>query len=166
MKENLSDILLNLCFVLESKKVEYIIVGGTAVALHGYFRHSVTLSGEITNKPDIDIWFNPTYKNYINLLNVLESFEINVFDLKNEININPKKSFFRIELTNFTLDLIPEIKAKIKFSDAFKRKQTLVARNITINYLGIDDLIKDKQFTARKKDIDDLNHLNNLRDKF
>lgn len=166
MKESLSDILLNLCCVLESKNLEYIIVGGTAVALHGYYRHSVTLSGEITNKPDIDIWFNPTYKNYINLLNVLETLEIEVSNFKKEIDINPKKSFFRIDLTNFTLDLIPEIKANIKFRDAFKRRQIITAKNITINYLGFDDLIKDKQYTARKKDIDDLNHLNNIRDKY
>ncbi len=52
--------------------MQYIIIGGTSVALNGYYRHSINLAGELTDKPDIDIWYNPTYENYFNLLKVIE----------------------------------------------------------------------------------------------
>ena len=45
------------------------IVGGTAVALNGYFRYSKNISGEISDKPDIDIWYNPA-KSYFEVLNL------------------------------------------------------------------------------------------------
>lgn len=56
-----------ICKLLEEYDVQYMLVGGTAVALNGYYRHSTTISGELTSKPDIDIWYNPTYENYFNI---------------------------------------------------------------------------------------------------
>jgi hypothetical protein len=48
--------------------VEYLVVGGTAVALHGYFRQSHDPSGQLMEKHDLDFWYNPTYDNYFKLL--------------------------------------------------------------------------------------------------
>ena len=39
------------------------MVGGTAVALHGYFRQSHDPSGQLMGKHDLDFWYNPTYVN-------------------------------------------------------------------------------------------------------
>lgn len=47
---------------------------GTAVALNGYYRHSINIAGELTDKPDIDIWYNPTYENLLSPDLVLEHF--------------------------------------------------------------------------------------------
>ena len=58
------------------------IVGGAAVALHGYYRLSMNLDGKIAKKPDLDIWYNPTYSNYFKLLNVLEDLGQDVTKLK------------------------------------------------------------------------------------
>ena len=63
MNDNLRVSLLLVCELLEKYKVMYMLVGGTAVALNGYFRHSVDVQGQLTEKPDIDIWYNPTYSN-------------------------------------------------------------------------------------------------------
>jgi hypothetical protein len=71
MDSNLANCLLKICEVFNKHDLKCMIVGGTAVALHGYFRHSMNISGEIADKPDIDFWFNPTYENYFNLLNAL-----------------------------------------------------------------------------------------------
>ena len=40
MKNSLIDSVLVVCKALDEFSVEYVIVGGTAVALHGYYRHS------------------------------------------------------------------------------------------------------------------------------
>lgn len=44
--------LLHVCSLLNKNKVEYLIVGGTAVALYGYYRMSITASGKPAEKPD------------------------------------------------------------------------------------------------------------------
>lgn len=40
MEKNLTDEILRVCQVLNKNSVKYLIVGGTAVAFHGYFRWS------------------------------------------------------------------------------------------------------------------------------
>ena len=162
MENNIGNVLIKIGQLLKKHDVEYIIVGGTAVALHGYYRHSVTLSGEITEKPDLDIWFNPTYDNYFKILNVIENLDLNVSDYRNDNNPNPKNSFFKLEFDDFTLDILPTIKAEIVFKDAFARKEIVKTNDFEIYSLNYNDLIIDKQLTARKKDIEDLKHLNNL----
>ncbi|MGN6297672.1 MAG: hypothetical protein ACTHM7_12880 [Ginsengibacter sp.] len=56
MEDNLKGVLLTISKLLVKYNVNYMIVGGTAMALHGYYRHSINASGELTEKPDIDIW--------------------------------------------------------------------------------------------------------------
>ena len=80
------------------------IVGGTAVALHGYSRPSMNVTDEVAEKPDLDFWYNPTYENYFKLLNALEELGQDVTKFKQEQVPNPKKSFFRYEFEKFTLD--------------------------------------------------------------
>jgi hypothetical protein len=38
MEKNLTDEILWVCQILNKNDVQYLIVGGTAVAFHGYFR--------------------------------------------------------------------------------------------------------------------------------
>jgi hypothetical protein len=54
MESNLTDSILSVCRTLNKFSVEYIIVGHTAVALQGYYRHSRNIAGEVAEKPDLD----------------------------------------------------------------------------------------------------------------
>ena len=106
-----------------------LIVGGTAVALHGYLRMSLHTSGLPADKYDLDFWYNPVYGNYFNLLNALEDLGQDVSEFKEEIAPNPRKSYFRLEFEKFTLDFLPELQGLGKFSAFYKerKKQTLMA---------------------------------------
>lgn len=97
MDNNLKNSLLTVCKLLEKHNVQYILIGGTAVALNGYYRHSINIAGELTDKPDIDVWYNPTYGNYFNILNVMEELGQVVTEFKNEQSPNPSKSFFKLD---------------------------------------------------------------------
>jgi len=163
MENILGKSILNICSLLQKHHVEYMLIGGTAVALHGYYRHSVTLSGEITEKPDIDIWYNPTYKNYFNVLEVMKGLDINIDEFKNEKTPNPLKSFFKLEFDNFTLDFIPTIKSDISFKEADSRKDSIVIENTTVYFMSYRDLVIDKESSSRKKDIEDLEHLRRIK---
>jgi len=62
MEGNLKNSLLTVCTLLEKYNVKYMLIGGTAVALNGYYLHSINTAGELTYKPDIDIWYNQLMK--------------------------------------------------------------------------------------------------------
>jgi len=159
MDDKLKNSLLTVCRLLEKYKIDYMLIGGTAVALNGYYRLSQNTSGEITDKPDIDIWYNPTYDNYFNILKVMAELGQDITEFKNEQSPNPRESFFRLHFDAFSLDLLPEIKANIKFMEANKRKETIEWENTKIHFMTSSDLIEDKKVTARKKDLHDIEQL-------
>ena len=107
--------IVRVCQVLNPHAVDYLVVGGSAVAYYGYFRHSITMAGLPADRPDVDIWYSPTYVNYFKLLDALVALGQDVAKYKNEQAPNPKKSFFRYEFDLFTLDLLPTIKSAINF---------------------------------------------------
>ena len=94
MLKAITDSIVEICNELNKNDVQYLIVGGTAVALHGYFRWSYTSDGKAAEKYDLDIWYNPNYENYFNLLHALENLGQEVSKFKNEKSPNPKSSFF------------------------------------------------------------------------
>ena len=159
MDSKLENSIVKICDTLNKHNVQYMIVGGTAVALHGYFRHSLNLAGIITEKPDLDFWYNPTYGNYFNLLNALEGLGQNVTEFKLEQAPDPERSFFKYELETFTLDLLPEIKARLSFKASFKTREIVSLQDTDIPFISYDDLIKDKEANARPKDLLDIEHL-------
>lgn len=163
MEDNLKNPLLTVCNLLEKYSVQYMLIGGTAVALNGYYRHSVNIAGQLTEKPDIDLWYNPNYENYYNILKVIEELGQDIPEFKNEKSPNPRKSFFKLDFPDFTFDILPEIKASIKFIEANKRKETVEIDDIKIHFMNYFDLIKDKEATARKKDLEDIEQLKNFR---
>lgn len=163
MNDSLKKTLLNICTLLEKYHVQYLLIGGTAVALNGYYRHSTNTAGEIVEKPDIDIWYNPTYANYFNILKIMEELGRDVREFRNEISPNPRKSFFKLDFEDFTLDILPEIKAPIKFADAYRNKETVKLSETQIHFMGYDDLVEDKKATARKKDLEDIKQLGKIK---
>jgi len=120
MENSLIESVLHVCRILNTHSVEYLIVGGTAVALHGYYRQSHTSSGSLAEKHDLDFWYNSTYDNYFRLLNALEDLDQDVAEFKAEATPNPKKSFFRIEFDKFTIDFLPELPGLSKFRSSFR----------------------------------------------
>jgi hypothetical protein len=163
MENNLKNSLLTVCKLLEKHNVQYILIGGTAVALNGYYRHSINIAGEIADKPDIDNWYNPTYENYFNILKVMDELGQDVTEFRNEQSPNPRKSFFKLIFEEFTLDILPEIKAAIKFFEANKRKETVEFEETQIHFMSYWDLIEDKKATARRKDLEDIEQLKKIK---
>ena len=153
------------CKALETCSVQYLLVGGTAVALNGYYRLSINTNGEITDKPDVDVWYNPTYENYYNILTAIKLLGEDITEFEKEQNPNPKKSFFKYEFDDFTLDILPEVKADIKFGDAYRNKETVDVEGTVIHFIDYYNLIKDKESTARKKDLEDIQNLKRIREE-
>ncbi|WP_373521739.1 hypothetical protein [Aquiflexum sp.] len=163
MEETLKKTLLAICYLLSKHKVDYLLVGGIAVGLHGFFRLSKNQSGQVMDKPDIDIWFNPTYTNYFNIIKVMGELGQDISEFEKEETPNPRKSFFKLEFDGFYLDFLPEIKSRIIFSEAYQRKETIIFEGVTFNLIHFKDLILDKETSVREKDLEDIEQLNKLK---
>ncbi len=163
MDSGLRASLLTVCRLLSKYSVEYLIVGGTAVALHGYFRLSASFAGVPAEKPDLDFWYNPSYKNYFNLLNAIEALGQDVSEFKIEKAPNPRKSFFKLDFDSFTVDFLPELPGLSKFRNSYDYREVAQVDDIDILFINFDDLITNKQAIAREKDIKDIEELEKLR---
>ena len=139
--------------------VEYLVVGGTAVALHGYFRQSHDPSGRLMEKHDLDFWYNPTYNNYFKLLDALGEMGLDVTEFRDEIAPDPKKSFFRLEQENFKLDFLPELLGLSRFRLSFDRRIISKIHDVEVPYINYNDLIESKLALGRLKDIEDIDQL-------
>ncbi len=163
MEVSLIDEILSICKVLNKHKVQYLIVGGTAVAFHGYFRWSKNAAGTLTEKFDLDFWYNPTYDNYYNLLNSLAELGQDVKAFLEETTPNPQRSYFKFESNKFTLDFLPKLKGEKKFRQAYQNKVIVTFKGIDMIFIGFDDLIQDKALNPRPKDLADIEHLRNIK---
>jgi hypothetical protein len=151
--------ILKVCNILNECSVEYLVVGGIAVAFHGYFRLSHDSTGELADKHDFDFWYNPTYENYFRLLDALEKLELDVKEFREESSPNPKKSFFKLELTEYTIDFLPELPGLAKFRTSFNERIISKIEETAIPVISYKDLITSKQALSRPQDIEDIKQL-------
>ena len=140
---------------LNKAKVEYILVGGYAVILHGFARST----------GDMDIWVNKTSDNYQKLKKAFSLFGAPIFSEKdflgNKIDVwGIGKEPNRIEILN-------QLKG-ITFEEAHPLCKTFIQNKIEIKYIHINHLIKAKEAAGRFKDKNDIEQLkkkNNSSDK-
>lgn len=165
MEKNLTNEILRICQILNKNDVQYLIVGGTAVAFHGYFRWSQIASGAPTEKFDLDIWYNPTYDNYFKLLKALAELGQDVKEFLEEKSPNPLKSYFKFDLDKFTLDFLPKLKGVNKFRQAYGKKEITTIKGIDMLFIGFDELLQDKAANSRPKDLADIKQLKSIKKK-
>lgn len=156
---NYIDVIRHICQTLNENAVDYMIVGGTAVAFHGYDRPSTDPKGGIAAKPDVDLWYNPNYENYYRLLDAIEQLGKDVSAYREEQQPNPRNAFFKLLFDEYTLDLLPAIKAPLPFWSSFKKREIFQSDGIDISFISLEELIQDKAINPRPKDIDDIQHL-------
>lgn len=165
MDDGLKSSLFYACKLLQKCEVKYLLVGGAAVALHGYYRESIKMEGVVATKPDIDVWYEPTYHNYFNLLKFIGMLDYDITELVNEKLPNPMQAFFKLDFNEFTLDLLPAVKMNVSFGDVFKRRETIVIEEIYICFIGYNDLLNDKMQSLRPKDVRDMEALKKIHNK-
>lgn len=134
---------------LNDKNVEYILVGGYAVILHGYRR--------VTG--DMDIWVNRTKENYSNLSRAFSQFGLPLFDMTEEKFLDiDTADVFTFGRPPVSIDIITELKG-VKFDDAFSHAVQFHENGLSIRFLHLNNLIQAKRAAGRHKDLDDLEKL-------
>ena len=157
--------ILEVCKILNDFSIQYIIIGGTAVGFHGYYRDTTNNEGLPLGKHDFDFWFDPSYENYYNIIKAMKALGKDVSRLEKEIAPNPKKSFLKFDFEEFKIDFLPQVKGLNSFSESFSRRRQSIIADISINIISFEDLIITKEINPRQKDLDDILELKRIREE-
>jgi len=136
--------------LLEENQVEYVVVGGYAVAFHGYPRHT----------KDIDIFFRITEQNVLKLKKALISFGFTENDLPDGL-FYEKGNIIQFGIEPLRVDIINEIDG-VSIDDALKNSVRGKYGEVEINFIGLIELIKNKESTGRDQDIVDAKKLKTI----
>jgi len=133
---------------LNMSGTEYLIVGGYAVIIHGYYRTT----------QDLDVWVDKTPGNHLKLSKAFAIFGMPLFDMTLENFMGEKFDVFSIGRSPIRIDIITKLKG-LNFEDAIKHSLIKEIEGLKVHYLHIDDLIQSKKSAGRNKDLDDIEKL-------
>lgn len=133
--------------LLTENQVEYLVVGGYAVTVHGYPRYT----------GDLDVWINPTKTNAQNVLSCINDFGFSSYGLT-ENDFIKEDGMVQIGYPPIRIDIINNIDGVV-FEECYKNKTIIEIENFPVNFISLIDLIKNKKTTARPRDIDDIENL-------
>ncbi|AXY73916.1 hypothetical protein D3H65_07945 [Paraflavitalea soli] len=134
---------------MNNHNVEYILVGGYAVILHGYRR--------VTG--DMDIWVKRTKENYSKLTRAFAEFRLPVFDMTEQKFLDAATTdVFSYGRPPVSIDIITELKG-VQFDEAFSQAQIFNENELMIRFLHFNNLIQAKKAAGRHKDLDDIEKL-------
>jgi hypothetical protein len=127
-------------------------VGGQAVIYYGHTR----LTG------DIDLLYEMSQDNARRLFAALSEFwSGNIPEIDREEELLHEGLVVQFGVPPNRIDLINSI-GEVSFDEAWARRtdvEVAAEQGITVHFIGLDDLIRNKESAGRPKDLDDLDFL-------
>ncbi len=130
--------------LFNAHKVEYMIVGGYALAFHGAPRYT----------GDIDIFIKSDAENAQRILSALDKFGFKSIGLTIEDFENPEK-VVQLGVPPVRVDIITSLSG-VTWEDAYSGRETGKYGDISVYYIGRKQFISNKRATGRKKDLADI----------
>ena len=137
----------NLFELFNAHKVEYMIVGGYALAFHGAPRYT----------GDIDIFINSNFENAKRIMDALIEFGFGSVGLSESDFIDEDK-IIQLGVPPVRIDILTSISG-VAWQDAFPNCAAGHYGNVDVKYIGLKDFIENKKSIGRKKDEADLEAL-------
>lgn len=141
---------VNLCNKYE---VEYLVIGGYAVSVHGYPRST----------KDLDICIKVSEENALKMVQVINDFGFASLKLKKEDFL---KRDFITQLGNepVRIDILNDLDG-VSFEQAWINKKIIDFEDSKINFIGYSELLKVKEKAGRPQDIADISKLRSRKKK-
>jgi hypothetical protein len=133
--------------LFNAHKVQYLIVGGYALAYHGAPRYT----------GDIDVFIKPDRENARQILKALDEFGFGSVGLREEDLNNPDK-IVQLGYPPVRIDIITSISG-LSWDEAFEKHEKGKYGDVPVSYIGRDQYILNKRASGRKKDLADLEAL-------
>ena len=146
--------ILNFWKALQDHHVQYILVGGYAINLHGYQRFT----------GDLDIWLNDTIENRQALRKAFVSCGMGDFPMIEYMQFIPGWTEFHLN-NELRLDILIDMKGLegYTFDECLQMASVADIENVKIPFLHINQLIENKKIVNRPKDQIDVLALEQIR---
>ena len=131
--------------------VDFMLVGGYAVALYGWPRTTF----------DIDFWIMANTENSQAVMRAVKAFGAPLMGLT-ESDFNKPGMVFQIGTEPQRIDIISAVDG-LNYADASRRAVKMNVDGLEIKVISIDDLIVNKRASGRPKDIADALALEKLK---
>lgn len=132
---------------MKARNVKALVVGGYAVAFHGRPRFT----------KDIDVFIEPSPDNAERLLSALADFGFGSLGLTVGDFTSPGR-IVQLGVAPNRIDLLTAIDGVV-FGDAWAHRVPGPFGTVTVDYIGLADLIRNKQTSARPQDLLDVDDL-------
>lgn len=139
--------------LLNSRRVDYIVVGGHAVAFHGHPRFT----------GDIDFLLRPSQENAERLIGAVKDFGFSEMRLSPDDFTQPN-TVVQLGYPPNRIDLLTSISG-VDFEEAWESRLGGNLDGIPVYFLGWDALLKNKRASGRDKDLADVSKLSAVRPK-
>jgi hypothetical protein len=133
--------------LLNGHNVRYLVVGGYAVAFHGYPRYT----------KDLDVWIELSPENADNMIKALEEFGVGSLGLKTE-DFLESDQIIQLGYPPNRINILTTLK-KLKFEDSYKARIEIEIQGIKINFIDLENLKLNKRATGRPQDLADAENL-------
>jgi hypothetical protein len=130
--------------LLGRHRVRYLVVGGYSVAYHGYPRYT----------GDIDVYVAISPRNAAALVKVFRDFGFGE-DGPNAAAFQQRGHVVRIGREPMRLEILNEIDG-VAFDECYTRRTRARLGKLTVNFIGLDELLKNKRRAGRPKDLADV----------
>ena len=132
---------------LNDNQVRYLVIGGYAVALHGYPRYT----------KDIDIWIEMSPVNAANMVKALEQFGFGSLGLQTSDFLDPDQ-IIQLGYPPNRIDLMTTPPG-VEFESCYASRITIQLDEVSVNFIDLDNLKRNKRAAGRLQDLADLENL-------
>lgn len=133
--------------LLNAHGVEYLLVGGYAVGLHGYPRPT----------GDIDFWVATTESNADRVIAAIREFGFDPPSLVPSL-LTERKQILRMGIPPYRIEVICTISG-VEFAECYQRRVAVDLDGVEVQMICLDDLKANKLASGREKDLVDLKYL-------
>ena len=133
--------------LLNSEKIEYLVVGGYAVSYHGYPRPT----------GDLDVWVGVRPEAASKLTNLVAKFGFAGAGATPELFLTPGR-VVRMGVPPVRIEILSTI-AGVEFSECYPRRIEVSLDGVPVSLIARDDLVTNKRAAGRDKDLNDLMQL-------
>ncbi len=133
--------------LLNAHNVRYLVVGGYAVAYHGYPRYT----------KDVDIWVQGTPENAERIIKALDDFGFGSLGLRVEDFLEPD-TIIQLGYPPNRIDLLIGIPG-VDFDECFASKVDVEIEGVRLHFIDLEHLIQSKRASGRHQDLADIENL-------